>query len=494
MQFNRYIWELYASSKSGKSTIKRFMNFEKCKTDSSYLEAFFGVGEKLELYEPDDESLKIIQAVYDFASQFEICTLEDAIAVYEKLVSEKLSIKFDANEDYVLDAANIAFDIQLVSIGLHLAHPEYFLPYGFVTVFDRLLEIANNFPLSIPPVPKKGDFEGKALYYNSINQSFQEFRRTYELSPSEMCAFLYDFALMFTNDPELPEPSKAWLVVGSKHSNDDFEFLESADISSQSHWQGNLETRLGDIIVMYVASPYSRIHSIWRAETNGFVDPFFDFHSTIWITNPIKTVPISFKEMKSHSLLSQNGYIRAHLQGVTGKPLKVEEYEAILEMMAVKGQDISLLPRIPRTSFIPNDELANERDVETKLVEPLLEKLGYTSKDWVRQMPVRMGRGERKYPDYAFHAKQKRGEESAAMVLETKYSISRDKDLQEAYFQMRSYALRLQSQRAVLAAREGIWIFTAQKGNFSLEKHFKFDWLELSNPNVLHKVRQLIGK
>jgi hypothetical protein len=493
VQFNSYIWELYASSKQGKHTIKRFVDFEKCKTDSSYLETFFGVGEKPEPYEPDNESLKIIQAVYDFVGRFEIFRPEDAVAVYEKLVSANLSVKLE-EEVYVLDAATLAFDVQLISTGLHLAHPEYFLPYSFVTVFDMLLEIGNNFPLSIPPVPKKGDFEAKALYYNSINQSFQDFRKSYNLSPHEMCAFLYDFSLAFTRDPELPDPSKAWLVVGSAYNEDDFDFLESADMSSQSHWQGNLETRLGDIIVMYIASPHSRIHSIWRAGTNGFIDPFSDLHSLIYITDPIKTVSVSFKEMKTHSLLSQNGYIRAHLQGATGKPLKIEEYEAILDMMAAKGQDISVLPKIPRTNFIPSDELENERDVELKLVEPFLEKLGYSIQDWQRQMPVRMGRGERNYPDYVFGAKQKRGEESAVMVLETKYSLSREKDLREAYFQMRSYALRLQTQKAVLAAREGIWLFIAQKNNFSFERHSKYNWLELSNSDILHYVRQLIGK
>jgi hypothetical protein len=467
------------------------MDFEKCKTDSSYLERFFGVGEKPEPYEPDDESQKIIQAVYDFVSRFEICRPEDAVAVYEKLVNENLSVKFE-DEDYVLDAATLAFDVQLISTGLHLAHPEYFLPYGFVTIFDMLLEIANSFPLSIPPVPKKGDFEGKALYYNLINQSFQEFRKTYDLSSSEMCAFLYDFALAFTNDPELPEPSKVWLHLGS--ANPDFENLEDANETSTSHWGGNRETKVGDIVVMYIVSPYSRIHSIWRAITDGFVDPFFHFHHNVWIGHPIKTVSISFQELASHKLLSQNSYVKARLQGPSGKPLKVEEYEAILEMMAAKGQDISILPRIPHTSFVPSDELENERDVELKLVEPFLEKLGYTAKDWQRQMPIRMGRGERNYPDYVFGAKQKRGEESAVMVLETKHSLSREKDLREAYFQMRSYALRLQAQKAVLAAREGIWLFLAQKGNFSFERHNKYNWLELSNPDILHNIRQLIGK
>ncbi len=496
MQFNQYVWKLYTHSETGKNTLERFKNIEGAKADDSYLEIFLGTGLEgdSEPEVPDEEDIKVIEAVQKFALSFEVLSFEDASRLYTKLIEAKLLVTAE-DEEYealVLDAETIALNINLVSLGLHFAHSEFFIPYGFTTAFYILLQIGDTFSLEIPPVPKKGDFAGKAAYYDKINQSFQDFRKAFSMSPSEICAFLYDFALEFAVDPELPEPSKVWLHSGS--ADPDFDSLEGSDKSSTHYWGGNLEARRGDIIVMYVVSPYSRIHSIWRAVSKGFIDPFFYFHHTVWIGHPIKTVSISFQEIASHPLLAQNSYVRARLQGPSGKPLNVEEYEAILEMMSAKGQDLTSLPRIPRTSFIPSNELVNERDVEIKLVEPLLENLGYTNKDWLRQMPVRMGRGERKYPDYVFQAKQKRGEESATMVLETKYSISRDKDLREAYFQMRSYALRLQSQKAVLAAREGIWVFISEKGNFSLENHKKLDWLELSNPDVLHKVRQLIGK
>ena len=45
--------------------------------------------------------------------------------------------------------------------------------------------------------------------------------------------------------------------------------------------------------------------------------------------------------------------------------------------------------------------LGNQRDVKVQLVDPLLRRAGLESGDWVRQLAVRMGRGERVYPDYA---------------------------------------------------------------------------------------------
>lgn len=78
--------------------------------------------------------------------------------------------------------------------------------------------------------------------------------------------------------------------------------------------------------------------------------------------------------------------------------------DAVLAIMQRKGQDISQLPRPRTVPFLPATEIGNERDVEIALVEPLLSRLGYTEKDCLRQMPLRMGRGERIYPDYVFGA------------------------------------------------------------------------------------------
>jgi hypothetical protein len=109
-------------------------------------------------------------------------------------------------------------------------------------------------------------------------------------------------------------------------------------------------------------------------------------------------------------------------------------------------------------------------------------------------MPIRMGRGERIYPDYAFGATQTRGEESARMILEAKFRISGEKELQEAYYQAKSYALRLQAKRMVIAAREGVWVYPFHRGNFSLDHCHFYDWQALGHPDALHKLAGQIGK
>jgi hypothetical protein len=383
-----------------------------------------------------------------------------------------------------------------ITIGLHLEYPDFFMPYGFILAYLYLDKIAELFEIELPKIPSKNDIQARMEHYADINRALYDFRILHSLNPAEMCAFLYNFALQFIEDDEsdLPAPSQVWLLIGSANGTEDYDFLESVDKESSSHWQINLETRRGDILVMYVASPHSLIHSIWRATTDGFVDPFFYFYTMGYIARPIKTKPISFKEMKTHKALGQNKYVLANLQGASGKALSSQDYNAILELLKVKGQNVSKLPQLPRISFVSLEELDNERAVEEKLVEPFLKSVGYTETDWKRQLSVKMGRGERYYPDYVFGLRGKTREESVTMVLEAKFSLSRERDVRDAYLQMRTYATRLQAKIAMLAAREGIWVFLADEGNFQFEKREHWNWDELKEHVTLNAVRKKIGK
>ncbi len=127
------------------------------------------------------------------------------------------------------------------------------------------------------------------------------------------------------------------------------------------------------------------------------------------------------------------------------------------------------MPELPDIGFNNGSEdIFEEKDVEQKLLEPLLEKLGYTPKNWIRQMPLRMGRGIRYYPDYVINPKIKRGDEKADFIWEAKLSISNDKKLRKDFYQAKSYALRLKADGLGLIALEGIWI-SFSKDDFLFE-------------------------
>ena len=111
------------------------------------------------------------------------------------------------------------------------------------------------------------------------------------------------------------------------------------------------------------------------------------------------------------------------MQGINGRNIPKKYYDHLLALLEKKGQDISLLPKLENDN-IELLELTNERDVEVHLLEPLLIKIGYQENDWMRQMKLRMGRGDRVYPDYVIFPNDERNNESGYWIWEAKYTIS----------------------------------------------------------------------
>ncbi len=509
MKFNNYVWNIYKKSKQGQEAINRFKNlgtrrFLRELATDDFEEYNVEIHEKY-VKEIGAETIPfhITTVVKDYASKYKFKNFEKAANFYESIVNKGIPL-IEKNRKGKLvklcdfggqESPNDFYNcVEYVSFGLFFAHPEYFIPYRFRTRFHIFQEICQEFNIPIPAIPGKYDKNERSLYYTKINQSLYEFRTMYGLSPYEMCAFLYDFASNFIKDAqneELPDPSKVWLILAGTW---DFDFLDKATQTSTNQWGGNIATRRGDILLMYEVSPRSCIQTIWRASSDGFIDPFFHWHGTVWICSPIRTVPVTFKEMKEHPLLSKKAAIKGHLQGPSGKPFSVEEYQAIHDIMKRKGQDISLLPKIDVIDYLPSVELEDERSVEINLIEPFLKKLGYRGNDWIRQMPIKMGRGERNYPDYAFGANPKRGEESAKMILESKFQLSTHREFSDAYYQAKSYALRLQTKMMVLASKEGLWVFPREKDTFGLNNNIHKNWNELNHPDIFHEIMLRIGR
>lgn len=509
MEFTRYIWELYAASERGRAAIAK------------PAEAFAGgAGEadefflRVQLFRSgaDGEPAPIEGEVLEVSVREDIRTCfsgkeikdgDAARAIFTELVDQGLTMFSDegghrrlyylGGEDF---EEEVFSNIDAFSLGLHDVFPEYFVPFLFRWKFDQFSAICRHFNLLIPPPPGKTQRRDRAFYYLPLNEALQEFRRRHQLTPPELIAFLYDFAprvLAAEQDAELPPPSRVWFTMGGVNSNRDFEFLDQADGSSTAVWQGNVETRRGDVILMWCVAPRSYLHSIWRALDDGFADPFFCFYSSMRIGRCIKLPPVCFKEFMEDPVLAANKSVRAHFQGAGGKPFPLEDYLVLLEILKRRGCETSSLPVPPPHAFAFGERLENERDVEIQLVEPLLTQLGYSASEWLRQMPLRMGRGERNYPDYAVEPNPRRGEESATFLIETKYEIATKLQLEDAFLQGKSYALRLQALAFVLAAKEGLWLYRQADG-FSAERHLHWTWQEIEHPDRFHELAAELGK
>jgi hypothetical protein len=349
--------------------------------------------------------------------------------------------------------------------------------------------------MPLPHIPSKVKHEERLYYYFELCKSLYEFRNSNNLSPIELNVLLYYFSKNIIENvdiraDELPEPTKVYISGATK--NDCTDLIEKADANTKSLWAGNVNTLPGDIIIIYGVAPFSQINSIWRAISKGFIDPFSYWYNLIWVGHVEKIPSISYQELVENEVWNKKSIVKSHMQGISGVQCTADEYNEIVRIVQSKGFDIKRLPKIKGPQLFVKAELNNERDVEIHLLEPFLQKLGFTEKNWVRQMPLRMGRGERIYPDYAVKANTKRGEETAEFVWEAKYRITNKKQLLEDFFQAKSYALRLNTNGLGLVAIDGIWL-SYKKDSFMFDKIINFTWEEINNSDIFNKILLEIG-
>ena len=494
MKLNKFIWNNYKETENGKQVIELFLKGETVEILKKYLGSF-----QLDV----EESANFIDDLRDFSIKPIIpveLDLDNAGKLFDKIVTNGFELKLEDEEIENFDPDQLDFlgFIPIISTWLFYYYPDFFKPYFFRTKFQLLTQIADVFGMKLPEVPLKRYKEQRIKYYWKLCVSFLEFQNENEMSAAEFCAFLYDFAPNYigqnqTPDSDLPQPTQVWLVGGDK-GGIDFEFLDNYKKGNNSFWQGNVDTKKGDIIIMYCLSPRSYIHSIWRATEDGIADPFFHYYSSIFISEGIKVTPISLKELKNDEYFSNHPLVRKNLQGVNGYSFNSEDYNRIQQLIKLHGGNIDELPQLYSPTFSSNLTLKVERDVELSLIEPLLKELGYSEEDWERQLTVRMGRGERNFPDYAFLTNKEKGYELASMLIEAKFWIKNNNELEETFKQVYSYGLRLSSRILVIADKDAIWIYQRINEGFDRTKYIKKYWKELEQQNEFVHIKKLLGK
>lgn len=391
------------------------------------------------------------------------------------------------------DAEDLQYSIPDISVGLYLFFPEFAFPYLFHSHFYKLKQICDYFDIQIPDLPGRKQHLDRCNYYLELCKIFYEFRKENNLSSVEFCTFLYGFALRFCEEytlEDLSAPMGIYIVGAAK---EDVEARRKLQGNDKFLWQGKEEMQPGDIVLMYDLSPYSRISSVWRAVSPGYDDPFHCYPGKVILGYPVEIPPVSFKELAADPLLGKNGLVKAHMQGVNGRSFSVEEYNAILKIIKKKGGNTAKLPPAPEKSKINTKDIICEHDVELKLLEPFLRKLGYQDKEWVTQMRVRMGRNERLIPDYVLHAVETRNEEKGVFVWEAKYRIVTKKQFADDFGQVRSYARRLGCRGLGLVSLEGI-ILADEQSEFDRDKSIFYSWNELEKPEIFKKVKLYLTK
>lgn len=496
MLINPYAWELYLQAR-GQEVVNRFEEFFKgyannfdeliISLHAAFCpDKFLTATVKEELAEAVDWlSSNVVEQNEWIVGQ----TADEPILLWEEIKKENK----DCEKTEVSDKLALAvFSEQIVyfSVIESNIYPGHYFPYFFVGSYHILEYIAQHFEIVLPTMPKAHDYFGRYLHYFELCRVLTQERIRQGWSTAEMCAFLYDFAPKYIGGKEwiwtsLPAPRSVY-VIGT--SPDYSAFSDSKyDIL---RWQGNQETQPGDIILLYQWAPVSSFVSVWRAVSPGFYDPFFFYYRCHYIANEMKIPRVTYEELRLDELFRNHPLIRTHMLGMNGTEITPNEYLHIMELLHGKGYDISLLPQIEGNNNTIDVKIETERDVEVKLLEPLLEQLGWKKDQYIRQMPLKMGRGSCVYPDYVIMPKFNPGREKGTWIVEAKKTIPSQRQLEVDKAQASSYAQRLNTKGLVLVSKEGIWV-GLRENDYS--KLIEFDWESLKKADIFSKLYKLIG-
>lgn len=481
MGFNKYTWELYKQTDGGKETINLFQN---AAHDVSIYE-LVSMYNSMEAKFTDKENIEdCCELLWELAVEPATIPLNitDARNLYEQIIDG--AILFDDGEPFIekADYKTYLMANMDISFMLFFKAPEYFFPNMFRYHFFDLIKVFDIFDIELPLPPKKSDYRARCMYYWELCETLQSFRKDNGLSPYELCALLYDFGQGLTKNipTELPKPSKAWFIGGEIMPEEDLDFM---------FWQANEDTMRGDILVHYETYPICAITCMWIAQTDGVIDPFFYYYANTYIGNRIKLPHITLKELKNDEYFSSHSLIRKNFQGVNGWEMNNKDYVEILRMIQAKGYDISNLPTL-YSPKMPCTNIKLEKDVEDQLLIPLLHSMGMT--DYMRQVPLRAGRGERIFPDFALHCTKTENGYIAKVLIEAKLSMRNKKDVYAAFQQANSYAHLMESPIIILCDKEMLLVYTNEDG-FNRNRYKRFFWEDMENPDIYNELKQIIS-
>ena len=333
MKFNRYTWNLYRNSPEGKAMIKYFSEADGYALFKKYCPHA--------VFHTEEEYNGWLDNIYCYGvSEYEYPTsISEAKDLYSSLITLGIMIE---GEPWICrgDFKNAIRIIQPMSYVLSRFASEYFFPYLFLCRISELNKISELFSIELPKLPKRTDYKGRCMYYWELCEVFYRLKTENNMSPAELCAFLYHYAPRFIGDEKIDaksRPVQAWFIGGLLYKED--------RLLLSKFWQSSPETKRGDILVHYETSPVSAVTCIEIAQTDGAIDPLFYYYSYTYISERIDIPHITLKELQTDSYFSHHPLIRKNFRGVSGYPVNKECYSELLRMIQDKGFDIEKLPK-----------------------------------------------------------------------------------------------------------------------------------------------------
>lgn len=438
----------------------------------------------------DEESLKNFKCGEFFAWLTHFLAVED----------ENVDL-FDAPQT---GFKKILWSNTFLSIVLFANMPDGFMPNLYVMQFVYFKKIAEKYELELPVIPNRSDYRGRWFYYLVMCNVIDSFAIENDLQdPGEICAFLYDYEL--TNIKEEMEeehnrpmpnvPEQAWVLVGN--------YGEGEKTMKSGFWQANELTCKGDIMLFYEKSPVKKLNSVWVALEDGVKDPFFHYFSHTYIGNKIE-IPadkaITFEDFKNNEYFKvenrgrEGNFVSKNFQDVSGWSVTSEDYAEIKRMLEAKGFDTSVLPSLYEPRKFAGITITDEKDVENKMLKPLLEDMKY---EYRQQVPFRAGHGTvPKRPDFCLHVTGAEDDLKAGVVIEVKKYMKDNNQIKEDYSQGLSYAKWGEPKVFVLCDKNQIRVYERNKDNHfgTYDKCKRFRWDDMDNLEKFNELKRLLSK
>jgi len=523
-KISKTTWTRYKESAEGKEVIALFKSL--CSNDSS-VEDMLNVAKRFNpeyfknFSEKDYKSILDCLDFYDNAlsdivnsNDFEFDNAEKCVNFYydflHSLFPKEAGDDFDKLPQSGFKA--LLGENMMMSIVLYAYIPSFFIPNLFVMQFSYLKRFAEKYDIELPKVPKRSDYRERCLYYLDLCVAIVNFAVENGIDASaEICAFIYGCELPVIKDeyeaefdkpmPKVPE--QAWILVGN--------YGDGEKNMKHGFWQANERTCKGDIMLFYEKSPVKKLNSVWIALEDGVKDPFFHYYSHTYIGNKIE-IPadkaLTFEDFKNDEYFkkenrgSEGNFVSKNFQDVSGWTVTSADYAEIKRMLEAKGFDTSVLPSLYEPEDYSSVEITSEDDVYTKLITPLLIKMGWKKGiDFEREIEFAAGHTtthhvSNKRPDYCLHISHKGKKTYAQVVIEAKEEFKNTKEIEDAFDQCLTYASWGKARVLVICDKNSIYVYEQDRnGEFDQEHHkTRFRWAKMKELENFNELKRLLSK
>ena len=387
--------------------------------------------------------------------------------------------------------------VHILSMALYFWNP-FFVPMLYYGRFDIIQSSCARLGIDLPTLPHTNHYKEYLMYYYDICEAIDGWAENHQMNDAELCACLYDYAPRFAaaveEKTELPKPTNVWFVGADKG---DFETLDEIVDPTPHIWQCSDRVLRGDIVVVYCRNPRSYIHSIWRAACDGMYNPFDNYTTRTLLVNGIRIPEITHKELREHPYFKDVPIVRKNLQGIGRTELTATDYDELLKWIGEKGGNVEALPKLYDGSRQVRSDIKLEKDVEEKILIPVLMDLGYEQTDWVRQLKYKKGRGVSEIPDFVILPEGEELHVHSPLMIEAKLHMKTSKERAENFSQAYSYARTIFAKYLGICDKIRLVLFERNAEGCYDQSHPVFDeqWAVILNDTpTFSRLNKLIGK